>query len=213
MSATLYDLIPRDGKTGNDVLLGTLSRIRGGAAAATLSRAGIGHPGIVRGEERHPEHAHRLGQIARGHRAALPGHRPGATLHLHLPDQGAGEREVHGALPRVRPGQRRPQHRRRVGESRRAHPLLHGGNSGEHRVARRRGGQRAGRGHGRIPLLRRPRARRGVAGSVADVAANAFSPDVRDAGRHDVFRGGTHAAHRAADGDGCVHRPARAAGA
>ena len=49
------------------------------------------------------------------------------------------------------------------------------------------GGQRAGRGHGRIPLLRRPRARRGVAGAAADFAADAVSADVRDAGRHDFF--------------------------
>ena len=31
----------------------------------------------------------------------------GQALGLHLPDQGAGEREMAGALPRVRPGQRR----------------------------------------------------------------------------------------------------------
>ncbi len=73
-------------------------------------------------------------------------------------------------------------------------------------------GQRAGSGHGRIPLLRRPRARRGLAGAVADPAASAVSPDVRHAGRHDVFRGGAYPAQRAADSHGCFHGAAGAVG-
>ena len=139
MAATLYDLLPRDEVISNDVLLGRFLEYAEGQAAHALSRAGIGHPRVVRGEERHSEHAHRLGQIARGRGAALQGHRPGQALDLHLPDQGAGEREMAGAVPRVRPGQRRPEHRRRLGESRRADPLLHRRNPRQHRLARRRG--------------------------------------------------------------------------
>ena len=65
----------------------------------------------------------------------------GRRVGLHLPDQGAGEREVDGAVPRVRAGQRGPVHRRRHGEPRRADPVLHGGDPREHRAAR--GGGRA----------------------------------------------------------------------
>ena len=90
-------------------------------------------------------------------------------------------------VPRFRAGQRRAEHRRCHGEPRRADPLLHGGNSGQHRLARRRRRRCPGRDHGRISLLRRPRTRRGVAGAVADVAAGAVSADVGHAGRHGVF--------------------------
>ena len=37
----------------------------------------------------------------------LQGARRGRALRLHVPDQGAGQREVAGAVPRVRPGKRR----------------------------------------------------------------------------------------------------------
>ena len=52
------------------------------------------------------------------------------------------------------------------------------------------------RDHGRVPLLRRPRARRGLAGAAADPAAGALPAHVRHARRHGVLRGGAHPAHR-----------------
>ena len=68
------------------------------------------------------------------------------------------------------------------------------------------------RGDGRVSLLRRPRARRGLAGAAADAAASAVSADVRHAGRHHFFRGGAHPAERPGHRHGRLHRPAGAAG-
>ena len=61
------------------------------ARADTLSRAGGGDSGTLRREERHPEYAHRLGQIARRLGAAFQEPRAGRPLGLHLPHQGARE--------------------------------------------------------------------------------------------------------------------------
>ncbi len=80
-------------------------------------------------------------------------------------------------------------------------------------LARRRRRERARRGDGRVSLLLRSRSRRGLAGAVAHAAAHAFSADVRDARRHDVFRGGTDEAERPRDGDGAVQGSPGAAGA
>ena len=57
------------------------------------------------------------------------------------------------------------------------------------------------RGHGRVPLVRRPRPRRGLAGAAAHAAADALPADVRHPGRRHVLRGGAHAAERPADRD------------
>ena len=64
---------------------------------------------------------------------------------------------------------------------------------------------------GRVPLLRRPRARRGLAGAAADAAADAVPADVGDARRHDVLRGGPDAA--STGGRRAVVQVRRAAGA
>ena len=113
---------------------------------------------------------------------------------LHLPDQGAGQREVDGALPRVRPRVRGALHRRRLGEPRRADPVLHRRGAGEHRPARGRRRRRGSRRDGRVPLLRRSRSRRGLADAAADDAADAVPADVGDARRHHAVRARAHRA-------------------
>ena len=77
-----------------------------------------------------------------------------------------------------------------------------------------RGGAGGGgrRGDGRVPLVRRPGSRRGLADAAADPAADALPADVGDARRRDVLRAGAHAAHRPGDGDRHVERAAGAAG-
>jgi len=110
------------------------------------------------------------------------------------------------------PGQRRPQHRRRLGESRR--PLLcctaeilanialrEGAAAGVQEVIMDEFHYYADRDRGvawQVPLL--------------TLAAGALPPDVRDARRHDVLREGTHAAERPPDRCGQFLGPARAAG-
>ena len=108
----------------------------------------------------------------------------GAAGRLHVPDQGARQREVDGAVPRVRPGAGRALDRRRDGQPRRADPLLHRRGPRQHRAARRRRRRRRRRGDGRVPLLRRPRPRRRLAGAAAHDAAGALPADVGDARRH-----------------------------
>ena len=68
----------------------------------------------------------------------------------------------------------------------RARHLLHGRDPGEPGAARGRGRRRGLRGHGRVPLLRRPRPRLGVAGAAAHAAEDAVSADERHAGRRDA---------------------------
>ena len=176
-----------------------------------LPGPGRGDPRAARRQERHPEHADRLRQVARRVRDALRLARARAAGRLHLPDQGARQREVDGAVPRVRPGSGRPLDRRRDGQPRRADPLLHGRGPRQHRAARRRRRRLQRRGDGRVPLLRRPRPRRRLAGAAADDAAGAIPADVGNARRHAVLRGGHHAPQRARDGDGEVRRSPRAA--
>ncbi len=86
---------------------GPVPGLRGQPQADTLPRAGGGHAGAARRQERHPQHADRLGEVARRVGHALRGARPGRALRLHLPDQGAGQREVDGPVPRVRTRERR----------------------------------------------------------------------------------------------------------
>ena len=58
-----------------------------------------------------PQHADRLGQVARRDVPALPGDGRGQALVLHLPDQGARQREVLRPVPALRPGERRDDDR------------------------------------------------------------------------------------------------------
>ena len=138
---------------------------------------------------------------------ALAGAR--AAGRLHMPDQGARQREMDGAVPRVRPGPGGPLDRRRERQPRRAHSLLHRRDPRQHRAARRPGRRHRRRGDGRVPLLRRPRPRRRMAGAAADDAADALPADVGDARRYAVLRGGHHSPQRARDGHGEVRRSPR----
>ena len=154
-----------------------------------LRSPGAGDSGVVFRQQRHPQHADRFGKIAGGAGAAFPGDLPEAALVLHGADQGAGQREIPLALPRLRAGKRRHDHRRCHGESRRAGDLLHGGNPRQHGAARRRTRAGGRRDHGRVPLLLGRGARLRLAGAAAHPAAGALSADVRHAGRNRVFRG------------------------
>ena len=211
MAAPLFELLPA-GEASSDDLLDRFPRLRRPAGPDPLSRAGGGDPGAARGPARHPEHPDRLGQVAGRVRPALRVARPRAALGLHLPHQGAGEREVDGPVPRVRPGHRGAGHRRRHRQPRRPAAVLHGRDPGQHGAPRR--GARAGgrRGDGRVPLVRRPGPRRGLAGAAADPAADAVPADVGDARRRDVLRAGADAAQRPGDGDRHLERAAGAAG-
>ena len=113
--------------------------------------------------------------------------RGGRTL-LHGADQGAREREVLRPRRHLRRRERRHGDGRLVGEPRRADHLLHGRDPREPRPAPgRRRRRRPGR-DGRVPLLRRPRPRLGVAGAAAAAAARAVRAHVGDARRRDRHR-------------------------
>ena len=84
-----------------------LRRLRRRHRARALPGAGRGDPRAGRRQERHPQHADRLGQVAGRDRAALQRDGRGQGVVLHLPDQGAGQREVLRALRALRPRQRR----------------------------------------------------------------------------------------------------------
>ena len=191
---------------------GPLSRLRRPPGPDPLSRPGGGDPGPARGPARHPEHPDRLGQVAGRVRPALRVARARAALGLHLPHQGPGQREVDGPVPRVRSRERGAGHRRRHRQPRRAAAVLHGRDPGQPGAPRGGAGGGGRRGDGRVPLVRRPRPRRGLAGAPADPAAGALPADVGHARRRDVLRGGADAAHRPADGDRHLERAARAAG-
>ena len=115
---------------------------------------------------------------------------------LHRTDQGAGQREVLRPVRGVRRGQRRHAHRRRLGQRGRADHRLHRGGPGQHRPAR--GSRRRHRpgGDGRVPLLRRPRPRLGVAGAAAGTAARTVPADVGHPRRRHVPARGPHPSHR-----------------
>ena len=103
MSVSLANLLPDPlPEPSNDVLLDRFLEYTAGEAPRPLSGAGGGDPRAVRRQERHPQHADRFGQIAGGVGAAVRLARPRAAVGLHLPDQGARQREVDGAVPRVR---------------------------------------------------------------------------------------------------------------
>ena len=162
---------------------------------------------ICVGRQRHPRHAHRVGQVAR--RPGRPRRRAGrrAAHLLHRAHQGAGVGEVLRAVPRARLRPRGHAHRRRRGQRRRAGHLLHGRDPGQHGAARGRAGRRRPGGDGRVPLLRRPRPGLGVAGAAAHAAPGPVPPDVGHARRHPPLRGRADRAHRPADRGTCATPP------
>jgi hypothetical protein len=115
-----------------------LPRLRGGARPRALSGPRRGDPRDRRRAPRGHGDADRLGQVARRHGTRVPYAREWWESVLHLPHQGAGEREVLRALRRLRPGERRHDDRRRDHQLRRADHLLHRGDRREHGPAARR---------------------------------------------------------------------------
>ena len=193
-----------------DELFASLRRVGRGERHGAVPGAGGGADRAGQRRERRPGDADRLGQVAGGHRRAVRGAGGRTAQLLHRADQGAGQREVLRALRRLRRGQRRHAHRRRRGQRRRADHRLHRGGAGQHRAARgRRRGHRPG-GDGRVPLLRRPRPRLGLAGAAAGAAERPVPADVGHARRRHVPARGPHPPHRPADGAG---RQRRAPGA
>ena len=87
--------------------------------------AGGGDLRTARRQPRDPQHADRVGQVARRHRRPLRRAGRGQAQRLHRTDQGAGEREVLRPVPGLRLRPRRDDHRRRVRQPRRTDHLLH----------------------------------------------------------------------------------------
>ncbi len=164
--------------------------------ARPLPAPGRGAAGAGDRLARHPVDADRIREVAGRDRGALRRPRPGPPHLLHRPAQGAGEREVLRAGRGVRLRQRRHDDRRLRREPGRADHLLHRGDPGQPGAAPGPGrGHRPGR-DGRVPLLRRPAARLGVAGAAAGAAARPVPAHVGDARRRVVLRRRPRAAHR-----------------
>ena len=183
------------------------SRRRHGAVPG----AGGGADRAGQRRERRPGDADRLGQVAGRHRRAVRGAGGRTAQLLHRPDQGAGQREVLRALRRLRRGQRRHADRRRERQRRRPDHRLHRRGAGQHRAARGQPTADIGaRGDGRVPLLRRPRPRLGLAGAAAGAAEGAVPADERHPRRRHLPGRGPHPPHRPAHRAG---RERRAPGA
>ena len=184
-----------------------LRRMGRGERHRAVPGAGGGADRAGQRRERRPGDADRLGQVAGGHRRAVRGAGSGTAQLLHRADQGAGQREVLRPLRGVRRGQRRHAHRRRLGQRGGADHRLHRGGAGQHRAARGRPNRRhRPRRHGRVPLLRRPRPRLGLAGAAAGAAERPVPADVGHARRRHVPPRGPHPTHRPADGAGRQRR-------
>ena len=91
----------------------------------------------------------------------------------------------------------------------RADHLLHSGDTGEHRAAGRCCRRRRPGRDGRVPLLRRPRSRLGLAGAADRVAAGAVRPHVRDPRGRQHVRAGPDPAYRPPHGNGEFGRAPR----
>ena len=191
---TLTDLLPAT--PDPERRLRRLRRVvQAARAGAVPAPGGSAHRDRV-GGERHLVHPHRVGQEPgrRGRPLRRAGRRQAHLLHR--AHQGAGIGEVLRPVRRVRPGPGRHDDRGRQRESAGPDHLLHRGGAGQHRAAGRRRGRRRPGGDGRVPLLRRPRSRLGVAGASARTPPRAVRADVRDAGRRQQVRGGPDQAHR-----------------
>ena len=147
-----------------------VQRVRRGDRPRALPGAGGGDLRTARRQPRDPQHADRFGEVARRHRRPLRGTRRGQAQRLHRADQGAGQREVLRPLPRLRLRSRRDDHRRRGRQPRRTDHLLHRRDPRQLGVARRSRNARRRRHRRRVPLLRRPATRLGVAGAAARTA-------------------------------------------
>ncbi len=189
----------------------SVPRARCRAGPRALPGSGASDPRALRGQQRHPGHAYREREIARRPGLSLLRDEPGPAQLLLGAHQGARQREVLRAVPRVRRRPRGPRDGRRHGQPRRANRLLHRRDPVEHRPSRGQGGGGRLRGHRRVSLLRGQRARGRVAGPAARPRTRAVPPDERDARADRDVREGADEAHAARDGHGPVRRPSGAA--
>ena len=173
----------------------------GGPRHRALAAPGRSPVRAGRGQQRHPGHAHGVGQVAGRDRHDVHGHGHRPARLLHRPHQGAGVREVLLPSRHLWARQRRNDHRRLAHQYGRAHHLLHGGDPGQPGASRGRGHGRGLCRHGRIPLLQRSGPRLGLAGTVAHAAAHPVHAHERHAGRYDRHLAGARAPHRSRRGD------------
>ena len=159
--------------------------------------------GAARGRdrrERDPVHPDRLGQEPGRDRRALRRAGRGPAHLLHRADQGAGVGEVLRALRRSSA----PDNVGMMTGDARVNadaPIICATAEILANIALREGARRRRRPgrDGRVPLLRRPRPRLGLAGAADRAAAGAVPADVRDARRRHPVRGGPDPPHRPAD--------------
>ena len=138
-------------------------------------------------------------------------HGRGEALLLHLPDQGAREREVLRPLPRSSAPENVGMMTGDAAVNRDAPIVCCTAEILANLALREASAARRRRGDGRVPLLRRPRARRGLAGAAADAArADALPAHVGDARRHARHRGvASRERHRPRGGGGAERASAR----
>ena len=186
MSVSLADLLPdASWDPSSDVLLDRFLQYTHRQAPHALPGAGRGDPRAARGQERHPEHADRLRQIA------------GRVGDASSRRSRAGQRAVYTCPIKALVNEKWMALCREFGPDsvglstgdatvNRDAPILCCTAEILANIALREGADAdvARRRDGRVPLLRRPRARRRLAGAAADDAAGALPADVGDARRH-----------------------------
>ena len=91
MAATLYDLIPRDEKTGNDVLLGRFLEYVEGRRLQLYPAQEAAILELFEEKNVILNTPTGSGKSLVATALHFQGPRAGQALHLHLPDQGAGE--------------------------------------------------------------------------------------------------------------------------
>ena len=183
--------------------------VGGGARADAVPGAGRRAARAGHRQQRDPGDADRLGQEPGGHRTGVRHRRPGRSDLLHRADQGPGQREVLHRHRDLRSGAGRHDDRRRLGQRRRRHHLLHRRGAGQRRAAAGSGAGDRQRGDGRVPLLRRPGPRLGLAGAAAGAARRPVPADVGDPGRRHPVRARPDPADGPPDRGDRVRRTAR----
>ena len=133
----------------------------------------------------------RIRQEPGGDRTRVRDLGPRRTHLLHRADQGPGQREVLRRCRDLRLGAGRHDDGRRLGERRCGDHLLHGGGAGKSGAAAGLGQRDRECRDGRVPLLRRPGPRLGLAGAAAGASRRTVPADVGDARRRHAGSSGT----------------------